>query len=142
MIRFEAMPFAHSETPEHIRATLGAILRRHRDARPLADVAGPAGISTAYLCEVERGRKDISTERLLSVARALEVTVADLYLELAHELGAREPLALEWNEHPRAQLRRMTERLGYDQLRAAARFTTFLAMTEGTPPKRPIGFLR
>src|SRR5215510_7228116 len=80
----EQMAFAHSETAEHVRATLGAILRRHREANEwsLADIARPAGISTAYLSEVERGHKDISTDRLLAVARALDVTVGDLFLEL------------------------------------------------------------
>jgi transcriptional regulator with XRE-family HTH domain len=139
------MSFAQSETPEHVRATLGAILRRHREVRErsLADVAGPAGISVAYLSEVERGRKDVSTERLLRLARALEVPVADLYLELAQELGARQPLAdLEgWEVSPRAQLRRTSEVLDAEALRTLARFSTFLAVAEG-PRRRPIGFLR
>jgi transcriptional regulator with XRE-family HTH domain len=139
------MAFAHSETAEHVRTTLGAVLRRRREAneRGLAEVAGPAGISPGFLSEVERGRKDISTERLLRVATALETTVAELYLELAQELGAGEPLdAVAWEANPRVQLRRMSETLGYDALRTAARFTTFLAMTETAPKKRPIGFLR
>jgi transcriptional regulator with XRE-family HTH domain len=139
------MSFANSETPEHIRTTLGAILRRYRETNEwsLADIAGPAGISTAYLSEVERGRKDVSTERLLAVARALDVTVADIYLELARELGAGEPLnAVAWEADPRVQLRRMSDSLDYDALQTVARFTTFLAMTEGTQRKRPIGFLR
>lgn len=139
------MSFAHSETTEHVQTTLGAILRRHREAneRSLADVAKPAGISTAYLSEVERGRKDISTERLLAVARALDVTMADIYLELARELGAREPVnAVAWEADPRVQMRRMSESLDYDALRTVARFTTFLAMTDGAPRKRAIGFLR
>jgi transcriptional regulator with XRE-family HTH domain len=121
------------------------VLRRRREAneRGLAEVAGPAGISPGFLSEVERGRKDISTERLLRVATALETTVAELYLELAQELGAGEPLdAVAWEANPRVQLRRMSETLGYDALRTAARFTTFLAMTETAPKKRPIGFLR
>jgi transcriptional regulator with XRE-family HTH domain len=138
------MAFSHSETPEHVQATLGAILRRHREAqeRSLSDIAGPAGISGGFLSEVERGRKDVSTERLLKVARALDVTVAELYLELAHELGAPNTMEVGVEYDPRAQLRRMSESLDYDALRTAARFTTFLAMTEGAPPKRPIGFLR
>jgi len=139
------MAFAHSETPEHVRATLGAILRRHREANEwsLADIARPAGISTAYLSEVERGHKDISTDRMLAVARALEVTVGELFLELARELGAGEPLnAVAWEADPRVQLRRMTDSLDFDALRTVARFSTFLAMSEGAPRKRPIGFLR
>jgi transcriptional regulator with XRE-family HTH domain len=139
------MPFAHSETPEHVRATLGAILRRRREAGEwsLADIARPAGISPAYLSEVERGQKDVSTERLLAVATALGVTVGELYLELARELGAGEPLnAVAWEADPRVQLRRMSESLDYDALRTVARFTTFLALNEGASRKRPIGFLR
>jgi transcriptional regulator with XRE-family HTH domain len=138
------MAFAHSETPEHVRATLGAVLRRRREANEwsLVDIARPAGISTAYLSEVERGHKDISTERLLAVARALDVTVGELYLELARELGAGEPLnAVAWEADPRVQLRRMTDSLDFDALRTVARFSTFLAMSDGTPKKRPIGFL-
>ncbi len=139
------MTFAHSETAEHVRATLGAVMRRRREAteRGLVEVARPAGISPGFLSEVERGLKDISTERLLRVAAALETTVAELYLELAKELGAREPVdAVAWEANPRVQLRRMSEMLGNDALRTAARFTTFLAMTETAPKKRPIGFLR
>jgi transcriptional regulator with XRE-family HTH domain len=106
-------------------------------------VARPAGISTAFLSEVERGLKDISTERLLRLASALETTVGEIYAELGRELGAGEPLnAVGWEMNPRVQLRRMSEALGPDALQAAARFTTFLAMTEAAPKKRPIGFLR
>lgn len=139
------MPFAFSETAEHVRTTLGAILRRRREAGELSqgDVAGPAGISTAYLSEIERGLKDVSTDRLVKVASALQVTVAQLYLELARELGAREPLeADELDANPRAHLRRLSAALNDDALRTVARFTSFLAMTEGMPRKRPIGFLR
>ena len=139
------MAFAHSETPEHVRATLGAILRRRREANEwsLVDIATGAGISTAHLSEVERGRKDISTDRLVVLARALETTVGELYLELGRELGAGEPVnAVAWEADPRVQLRRMSETLDRDALRTVARFTTFLAMTEPAPRKRQIGFLR
>ena len=139
------MAFAHSETAERVRATLGAILRRHREVGEwsLADVAGPAGISVAHLSEVERGHKDISTDRLLAVARALSVTLGELYMELARELGAGEPLnAVAWEADPRVQLRRMSEALDYDALRTVARFSTFLALSEAAPRRRPIGFLR
>jgi transcriptional regulator with XRE-family HTH domain len=145
MIRYKHMAFAHSETAEHVRTTFGAVLRRRREASELglADVAGPAQISVGFLSEVERGLKEISVERLLRVATALQTTVGDLYLELARELGAGEPLnAVAWEADPRVQLRRMSESLDRDALRTVARFSTFLAMTESPPRKRPIGFLR
>src|SRR5205823_6656888 len=130
-----AMTFSHSETAEHVRATLGAILRRHRELqeRSLADIAGPAGISPGFLSEVERGRKDVSTERLLKIARSLDVTIADVYLELARELGSPDAVAVVLDHDPRAQLRRMSESLDYEALRTVARFTTFLAMIAGFP---------
>jgi transcriptional regulator with XRE-family HTH domain len=135
------MTLAHSETPERVRATLGAILRRHREIteRSLAEVAGPAGISTAFLSEVERGRKDISTDRLLALARALEVTIADLYMELARELGATETDPAPWEQNPRAHLQEMCRTLDTDVLRTVARFSSFLASAE--PARRRIGFL-
>lgn len=144
------MPFAHSETAEHVRATTGAVLRRRREAGEwsLADIARSAGLSIGHLSEVERGRKDISTDRLVALARALDTTVGELYAEVGRELGAgaggdREPLsAVAWEPDPRAQLRRMSEALDHDALRTVARFTTFLAMTEAGPRRRPIGFLR
>ena len=72
----------------------------------------PAGISPAHLSEVERGRKEISTERLLAVARSLEVTVADLFLELARELGAEERLVRSsWDPDPRAAVQQMCREL-------------------------------
>jgi transcriptional regulator with XRE-family HTH domain len=138
------MAFANSETAEHVRTTLGALLRRRREAAEmgLADVAGPAGISVGFLSEVERGLKDISTERLLHLANALQTTVAEIYWELARELGYGEPVdAVAWEANPRVQVRRMAESLGYDALRTVAQFSTFLAMNE-PPKKRPIGFLR
>ncbi|HEY4026572.1 MAG TPA: helix-turn-helix transcriptional regulator [Candidatus Dormibacteraeota bacterium] len=128
-----------------MRATLGAILRRRREANEwsLVDIASAAAISTGHLSEVERGRKDISTDRLVALARALDTNAGELYLELGRELGAGEAVsAVAWEADPRVQLRRMSESLDRDALRTVARFTTFLAMTESAPRKRPIGFLR
>ena len=143
----EQMPLAESETPEHLRATLGAILRRRREVkeRSLADVAQPAGISAAFLSEIERGRKDVSSERLLRICRALEITVGDLYLELARELGAREQKTV-WAvaEDPRVALQRASRVLDADSLRSVAQFGAYLAMIQERPEpqRRPIGFVR
>jgi hypothetical protein len=69
--------------------------------------------------------------------------VADVYWELARELGGGDPLnAVAWEADPRVQLRRMSESLDRDALRTVARFSTFLALSESAPRKRPIGFLR
>ena len=59
------------------REVLGAHLRAERRERGerIADVAGRAGISPQYLSEVERGRKDPSSEILSAVAGALGLSV-------------------------------------------------------------------
>ncbi|HZV50130.1 MAG TPA: helix-turn-helix transcriptional regulator [Candidatus Dormibacteraeota bacterium] len=138
------MDFSDSENPARVLHALGAILRRRRElgGRSLAEVAARASISTGYLSEVERGCKDVSTRRLLGIARALEVGVADVYLDLARALGAPEAVEVIPDLDPRVQLRRLSEALDEDALRTVARFTAFLATTGSTARRRPIGFLR
>ncbi|WP_019431434.1 helix-turn-helix domain-containing protein [Streptomyces sp. AA0539] len=67
------------------RHLIGEVLRRERLAqgRTLKDVAEAARISMPYLSELERGRKEASSEILAAAARALGLTLADL-LALAH----------------------------------------------------------
>src|SRR6266704_976757 len=79
------MDFAHSETASTIRQVLGSVLRSRREAtrRTLSEIAAEAGLSPAHLSEVERGRKEVSTERLVAVAHALEVRPAEIYAYLA-----------------------------------------------------------
>ena len=56
------------------------MLRRERLAqeRTLKDVAETARISMPYLSEIERGRKEPSSEVLAAAARALGLSLADL----------------------------------------------------------------
>jgi len=144
MLRLKQMSYADSETAEYVRGALGAILRRRREEaeRSLAGLAAEAELSTAYLSEVERGLKDMSTDKLVAVARALEVSVADLYLELAQRLGSREAMQQprSWPEDPRSQLRIATETLRPQALRSVAAFSLYLASTQATPARRRIGF--
>jgi transcriptional regulator with XRE-family HTH domain len=72
------------------RDVVGDVLRRERLAqeRTLQDVADAARISMPYLSEVERGRKEASSEVLAAAARALGLRLADL-LALAHGELAR-----------------------------------------------------
>jgi len=138
------MSYAHSETAASTRVALGALLRRRREEaeRSLTALADAAQLSPAYLSEVERGLKDVSTERLLAIARALEVPVADLYLDLARSLGSREAMAQQrsWPDDPRVQLRIATANLRPQALRSVAHFSLYLAATQTTPPRRRIGF--
>ncbi len=134
------MSFAQSETPELISAMLGAILRREREAaeRTLADVAEAAGLSPAYLSEVERGRKEISTEKLITVARTLRISVAAIYRELAGGLDGAEAVAIPAD--PQQRLRLAASVLSAQSLQTVADFSSYLLMREASPPRRRIGF--
>ncbi|MFE6848944.1 helix-turn-helix domain-containing protein [Streptomyces sp. NPDC057686] len=72
------------------RDLVGDVLRRERLAqeRTLKDVAEAARISMPYLSELERGRKEASSEVLAAAARALGLGLADL-LSLANDELAR-----------------------------------------------------
>jgi transcriptional regulator with XRE-family HTH domain len=80
------------------REVVGEQLReeRHRQERTLADVAEEAGVSTQYLSEVERGRKEPSSEILGAVSGALGLRLVDLTTRVARTLTARPqgPLAM------------------------------------------------
>ncbi|MFI9329357.1 helix-turn-helix domain-containing protein [Kitasatospora sp. NPDC052868] len=72
------------------RDVVGDVLRRERLAqeRTLQDVAQSARISMPYLSELERGRKEASSEVLAAAARALGLGLGDL-LSLAQDELAR-----------------------------------------------------
>ena len=63
-----------------LRRVLGEGLRRTRleQGRTLADVAAAARVSRQYLSELERGRKEASSEILDALCDALNVELADL----------------------------------------------------------------
>jgi transcriptional regulator with XRE-family HTH domain len=72
-----------------LREALGDALRRRRQAqgRTLREVAAAAGVSLTYLSEVERGRKEASSEVLEAVCAALGLVLADLLYEVAETLA-------------------------------------------------------
>jgi XRE family transcriptional regulator, stress-response regulator len=73
-----------------LREAVGEALRRRRltQGRTLREVAEAAGMSLTYLSEVERGRKEASSEVLEAVCAALQLAVADLLFEVAETLAA------------------------------------------------------
>ncbi|SEQ61947.1 helix-turn-helix domain-containing protein [Microlunatus flavus] len=75
------VPFPRRPDPEPLwREAVGAQLRteRRRRGERIADVATRAGVSPQYLSEIERGRKDPSSEVLAALAGALGLRVLDL----------------------------------------------------------------
>lgn len=63
-----------------LREVYGRLLRRLRQSqgRTLAEVAAEAGVSMAYLSEIERGLKEPSSEILAAVCGALDATIVGL----------------------------------------------------------------
>ena len=74
------------------RRFLGDVLRRHRQrqGRTLRDVASSARISLGYLSEIERGRKEASSELLASLCEALDISLADVLAEVSHDIAVLE----------------------------------------------------
>ncbi|WP_435091401.1 helix-turn-helix domain-containing protein [Micromonospora aurantiaca (nom. illeg.)] len=76
-----------------LRRVIGGVLRRIRlrQGRTLREVALAAGVSLPYLSEVERGRKEASSEVLAAICRALGIHLADLLEEARDELRRERP---------------------------------------------------
>ena len=73
------------------RHVLGEVLRGERldQERILTEVAATAGVSPQYLSEIERGRKEPSSEILGSVADALGLELFEIVRRVGDRLGAR-----------------------------------------------------
>ncbi|MGI9643801.1 MAG: helix-turn-helix domain-containing protein [Ilumatobacteraceae bacterium] len=80
-----------SEPQPALRSVLGEVLRDERVSqdRTLADVAGTAAISLPYLSEIERGRKEVSSDLLGAVCGALDVTLVEVLERCVDRLRAR-----------------------------------------------------
>ncbi|MGW5055185.1 helix-turn-helix domain-containing protein [Actinokineospora sp. NPDC004072] len=70
------------------RAALGRTLRATREQQGgrLVDIAERAGISPQYLSEIERGRKEPSSEMIAAVTGALGLDLADLLTTIAGDV--------------------------------------------------------
>ena len=100
----DVIAFPPQERPEDAtaeplwREAVGEQLRdeRHRQERTLNEVAERAGISTQYLSEVERGRKEPSSEILGAVGGALGLRLVEVTRRVTRSLSSRPtgPLAL------------------------------------------------
>jgi transcriptional regulator with XRE-family HTH domain len=71
-----------------LRGLIGTVLRKIRlgQGRTLRDVADAARVSVPYLSEVERGRKELSSELLAAICSALDLQLADLLGEVRFEI--------------------------------------------------------
>lgn len=71
-----------------LREAIGDRLRRTRTSqhRTLREVSRTARVSLGYLSEVERGRKEASSELLAAICDALSLPLADLMHSVAGDL--------------------------------------------------------
>ncbi len=78
--------------PSLLREVLGDVLRRARtkQGRTLREVSDSARVSLGYLSEVERGRKEASSELLNAICDALDVPLSQLLVEAGQQLARRE----------------------------------------------------
>ena len=76
------------------REVLGRRLRvlRQEQQETLSETAGRAGISPQYLSEIERGRKEPSSEMIAALAGALGTTLIDLTEQVAGDLRRQQAL--------------------------------------------------
>src|SRR5256884_1685909 len=77
------------------REVLGRRLRvlRQEQQETLSETAGRAGISPQYLSEIERGRKEPSSEMIAALAGALGTTLIDLTEQVDTDLRRQMSLA-------------------------------------------------
>jgi transcriptional regulator with XRE-family HTH domain len=75
-----------------LREVIGDVLRRARidQGRTLREVSDDARVSLGYLSEVERGRKEASSELLSAICGALDVPLSRVLTAAGEELGRQE----------------------------------------------------
>jgi transcriptional regulator with XRE-family HTH domain len=73
-----------------LREAIGDRLRHARtnQRRTLREVSRTARVSLGYLSEVERGRKEASSELLAAICEALDLPLSELLHHVATDLGA------------------------------------------------------
>jgi transcriptional regulator with XRE-family HTH domain len=75
-----------------LREVIGDVLRRARTSqgRTLREVSDSARVSLGYLSEVERGRKEASSELLSAICTALDVPLSRVLSDAGTELACQE----------------------------------------------------
>jgi transcriptional regulator with XRE-family HTH domain len=78
-----------------LREVIGDVLRRARisQGRTLREVSDSARVSLGYLSEVERGRKEASSELLSAISEALDVPLSAVLVDASQTMAGREHAA-------------------------------------------------
>jgi transcriptional regulator with XRE-family HTH domain len=75
-----------------LREVIGDVLRRVRmsQGRTLREVSDSARVSLGYLSEVERGRKEASSELLTAICGALDIPLSEVLTDAGKEMEREE----------------------------------------------------
>lgn len=78
-----------------LREVVGDVLRdaRTSQGRTLREVSDTARVSLGYLSEVERGRKEASSELLSAICSALDVPLSRVLTDAGQKMAVRERIA-------------------------------------------------
>ncbi|QLL09335.1 transcriptional regulator ClgR [Mycobacterium vicinigordonae] len=78
-----------------VREVIGDVLRgaRTSQGRTLREVSDSARVSLGYLSEVERGRKEPSSELLNSICDALQVPLSQVLIDAGERMAGEERCA-------------------------------------------------
>lgn len=81
--------------PPLVREVIGDVLRRARtlQGRTLREVSDAARVSLGYLSEVERGRKEPSSELLNAICDALDVPLSMVLTDAGQQMASEERAA-------------------------------------------------
>ncbi len=81
--------------PALVREIIGDVLREARTSqgRTLREVSDSARVSLGYLSEVERGRKEPSSELLNAICEALEVPLSSVLTDAGERMASKERAA-------------------------------------------------
>jgi transcriptional regulator with XRE-family HTH domain len=121
-----------------LQEIMGRVIRRERQDRRLTikELGEKAGLSEIYVGEIERGQKYPSSRVLESIARALDMDIADLLEMVAEEIRyQREPEKLnvigftrspQTGQPQRLAVKKMVNMLNEGDVESVANFSAFL----------------
>ena len=83
--------------PPLVREVIGEVLRQARttQGRTLRQVSDSARVSLGYLSEVERGRKEPSSELLNAICDALDVPLSAVLTDAGERMASEERAAVQ-----------------------------------------------
>ena len=114
-----------------LRQLLGDVLRRLRirQGRTLREVSASARVSLGYLSEVERGRKEASSELLAAICAALDTPLSQVFREVSDNFTLAEL------QNERRSALRASPACGFlSKCRMPGRWTAISARRSATSP--------